>query len=431
MLMAVGALSLALTLIVSWLVYLNLTNLSKTRATGNGEAGGNKLNNNSEIISEFTWEKDPVTHSTLGPDATSVGKSAHAAPGGRSSTRGLAAGKPGKDINLTIPSSTLFDQDGIDVSIDYRRNESSGNFITRGNTFNFGMNKGFITILYKVENSKGTIETVSATTTYEIPVDEIFRNYRFIYTPATGKGEIFVNNIIVWSNSGSPQTAMSWKNAGNIIIGKEMDGGGKDIPVFDNLVIRSSGSLLPVAESLVNFMLESNGHGVRLHWTSAANNRVDNFALQRSINGIDFATIATIKADPKVSDDNEYVYNDQPSSSSEIFYYRLRQNFTDGKFIVHALSAIKLETEKNLSIERVNPMPFQKSFDISYFTPASGRVWIQLVDTKGKIRSSETFEVPQGKNVHVFRDHSNLESGTYTLNLVFGDRKVSAPITKS
>lgn len=430
LLMVVGALSIVLTLVTGWLVYLNMTQLSHTRASGNGDNGGNQLNRNSEIISEFTWEKDPVTHSTLGPDAISASSAAHAAPGGRSSTRGLAPGTNGKDIHLVIPSSPLFDQDGIDISIDYRRNESSGNFFSRGSSFNFGMNKGFITIAYRVDNKKGGYESVTASTDYEIPVDDVFRNYRFIYDPLNGKGEIFVNNIIVWSSSGSPLTSMYWKNAGNIIIGKEMNGGGKDIPVFDNLVIRSTGSLVPLAESLVNFMIESDGQGVKIHWSSAANDHADYFALQRSINGTDFTTIATIKANPNLADGDEYVYTDKPASSATIYYYRLRQNFRDGKFVVHPLSAIKLSVKKELSIERISPLPFNKSFDVSYFIPADGRVWIQLTDSKGKIRSSETYQVTQGKNVHVFRDQHNLESGTYTLNLIFGEQKVSSKVTK-
>ena len=431
LLMVVSIFTVTLSIVVSWMVYLNITNLSLTKATGAGDAGGSQLNSNCEIISEFTWEKDPVTHSTLGPDAISSGKSAHSLPGGRSSTGGLAAGTSGKGIDLTIPSSTIFDQDGIDISIDYRRNEPSGNFITRGNVFNFGINKGYIVIAYRVEDKKGGYQTVNATTDYEIPVDEIFRNYRFIYDPKKGKGEIFVNSVIIWSSDESPNTAMYWKNAGNVVVGKDMNGGGKDIPVFDNLVIRSTGSLTPINESLVNFMLETNGIGVNLHWSTSANDKAENFSLQRSVNGIDFTTVTTIKANPAMKEGDEYFYSDNPSSNSDVLYYRLRQNFKDGKFVVHPVSAIKVFIEKELSIERVNPMPFEKSFDISYFIPDDGRVWFQLTDAKGKIRSSETYKVSQGKNIHVFKDKNNLESGTYTLNIIFGEKKVSTKVIKA
>ena len=431
LLIIAGVLSIVVTLVISWMVYLNLSNLDKIKASGNSEAGGNQLNPNSEIISEFTWEKDPVTHSTLGPDAISAGKSSHCVSGGRSFTHGLSAGSSGKDIDLVIASSPVYDQDGIDISIDFRRFETSGNFFTRGSTFNFGMNKGFITISYRVDNKKGGYETVSCLTDYEIPSDENFRNYRFMYDPSKGKGEIFVNNIIVWSSTATPNTAMHWKGAGNIVIGKDMDGGGRDLAVFDNLVVRSTVSLTPLEESLMNFMVETTtGNGVRLHWSTVVNDRVESFALQRSINGIDFATIATVRANPKMTPDDEYVYVDQPQSEEPIYYYRLRQNFKDGKFMVHPLAAIKFDSEKDLSIERVNPMPFEKTFDISYFTPANGRVWIQITDASGKVRSSETFEAPRGKNVHVFKNKNPLESGTYTLNLIFGEKKVSTTVIK-
>src|SRR5580765_3272674 len=151
-------------------------------------------------------------------------------------------------------------------------------------------------------------------------------------------------------------TAMNWKDAGNIIIGKDMDGGGRDIPVFDNLVIRNTGSVTPLAESLINFMLESTNNSVKVHWASTTNDRSECFIIQRSVNGIDFSNIATLPSNPEMKSDEEYVYTDNTPSSGYVIYYRLRQNFKDGKFITHSVSAIKPGSKQMLSIERVNPM---------------------------------------------------------------------------
>ncbi|MBK6447352.1 MAG: hypothetical protein IPF81_19325 [Bacteroidetes bacterium] len=74
---------------------------------------------------------------------------------------------------------------------------------------------------------------------------------------------------------------------------------------------------------------------------------------------------------------------------------------------------------------------FDHSFDVSYFLPKSGRVWMQLSDSKGKVISTETFEAPQGKNVHVFKDQLNLEHGEYTLHLIFNNKKISTKVTKT
>ncbi|MEO8087476.1 MAG: hypothetical protein ABI763_11680 [Bacteroidota bacterium] len=428
MMVITGSLCLMFALTLGWLVFLNLSQNTRTSAS-NSEMGGAILNNG-EIISNFTWEKDPATKSTLGPDAIKISNTAHTAFGGRSSTGGLAPGLPAQDINMVLANSPLFDVEGIDVSVDFKRREPSGSFITRGKSIDFGFKKGFINISYRTIGLKGGFETVTATTDYEIPMDEQFRNYRFIYTPTTGKGELFVNSVVIWSNDGNKNSAMYWNDAGNIIIAKDIDGGGKDIPVLDNFVMRTTGSVSPLAESLINFMLIPSGNDIHVHWSSTANEKVDYFTIERSVNGVDFANLTNIPADLTIQEGDEYVYTDKSVNSPGIVFYRMRQTFKDGKFITHATSAIKIKTDKALTIDRIYPPTFQNSFNLAYFIPSSGRVWVQLIDEQGKIQCSETFEAPQGKNVYTFKDRKNMNTGTYTLNLVFDDKKVTAKVTK-
>ena len=419
-------------LTLGWLVYLNFDNLSKTRASGNGgEGGGTALNTTGEILTEFTWEKNPVSLATLGPDAIKCSKDAHSMNGGRSSTNGLSPGPNGKDIDLEFEATELFNQEGIDISIDYRRSEPGGSFFSRGNNFNFGIENNILIIAYRIENAKGGSEIVKERTNYEIPDDPLYRTYRFIYSPNSGKAEIFVNSVVVWSHQGPGNAPLSWKNAGNIVIGKNLNGNGVDKAILDNLVIRSTGSVSPLAESLLNFMLEPKEGVVKVHWSSSANDKVDYYTIERSINGVDFVNVSNVKSNHQKPEGEEYEYIDKTSASTSIVYYRLRQTFLNGKFVTHPLSAIKFKTEKDFAIERVNPQMFDHSFDVSYFLPKSGRVWMQLSDSKGKVISTETFEAPQGKNVHVFKDQLNLEHGEYTLHLIFNNKKISAKVTKT
>jgi hypothetical protein len=419
-----------ITIAVSVLVFMNINNIHKTRASATGtEGGGNNLNNG-EILLEFIWEKNPVTLATLGPDAIRSGKDAHVMSGGRSSSGGISPGPNGNNIDLEIKGIELFKQDGIDISIDFRRNEESGDFFSRGNVFNFGMQNGFLTITYCIENKKGRIETISEKTAYEIPEDPIFRNYRFIYTAANGKAEIFVNSIIIWQYQVEKNTPMAWNGAGNIVIGRNLNGNGVDRVVLDNLIVRSTGTVAPLAESLLNFMLESKDGGVKVHWSTSINEKVEYFSLERSIDGINFVGIANVPARPDTSED-EYTYTDRTTATTPLVYYRLRQTFKNGKFVTHALSALKLKTEKDFTIERISPIPFQKSCDISYYLPKSGRVWIQITDEKGKIYDTNSFEAPQGKNVHVFSDDKKLQPGNYTFSLMFDNKKLSMKVVKA
>lgn len=425
-----GSISFMLTLTAGIMVYLNINNVSKTRATATGTEGSGANLNNGDILTEYTWEKDPVTAATLGPDAIKVSKDAHSMPGGRSSTGGLSAGPNGKDIDLEIEGTELWNQEGIDISIDYSRNEKSGSFFSRENGFNFGMENGFITIAYRLENKRGGIESFKAKTEYEIPLDMNFRTYRFIYNPAKGKAEIFVNSVIVWSNQHNPNTPLSWKNAGNVTIGKGMNADGKDIAIFDNLIVRTAGNTAPLAESLLNFMLEEKDGGIKIHWSTSVNDKIKSFTIERSINGVDFMNVATVPVNPDITDSEEYTYLDRTKATTGIVYYRLRQTFTNGKFISHSLAAIKMQSEVNLTIEKINPMPFDKSFDIAYFLPKSGKVWIQITDEKGKTVDTQSFDAPKGKNVHVYKNEKIRESGTYTINLISDNKKVTRSIIK-
>ncbi|MBL0103487.1 MAG: hypothetical protein IPP51_06845 [Bacteroidetes bacterium] len=429
--LVVGTFSLVLTLSAGILVFLNLNNLSKTRVTATGEEGSGSSLNNGEIITEFTWESDPVTKATLGEDAISASSDAHSMKGGRSSTGGLSAGANGKDIDLEIQGNEMWNQEGIDISIDFSRNsEKSGSFLSRGNGFSFGMEDGYLAVSYRIENKRGGIETVKKKTNYEIPTDPIFRTYRFIYTPLTGKAEIFVNSVIVWNNQHDANTPLSWKNAGNIFIGKGMNGDGKDVAIFDNLVVRTAGNTAPLAETLLNFMLEAKTGGVNIHWSTSANDKIKYFTIERSINGVDFVNIANVASNPENSTGEEYTYFDQNTNGPSLLYYRIRQTFRNGKFVTHALSAIKFQTDKNFAIERVSPTPFDKSFDVSYFIPKSGRVWFQLCDEKGTVIKTESFEAPQGKNVRVIKAEEISKAGIYTLNVIFDNKKVSTKISK-
>lgn len=429
LLMVAGGLGISATLIVGWMVYLNIQDISKTRASANQLTSGTG-GSTEEILCEFTWEKDPVLSATLGPDAISSSLDAHSTTGGRASTRGLSAGKNGKNIDLVLEESELFNREGIDISIDYRGSETDGYFISRGMPFYFGIERSKLAIGYRTENESGSAVSVKEVTDYEIIRDDQYRTYRFTYSPITGRAEITVNGAPVWSHQGKSNSPLYWKNGGHLMIGKNMNGDGRDMAILDNLVIRSFGTSSPLAESLLNFMLENSHNDIRVHFSFAQEERINSYTLERSNNGIDFIKIATLHPGEAQSNESEYIYTDPKPQNSTVLYYRIRQNLKNGKSISHPISAIKVNASKNLSIERVNPASFSQSFDVSYFVPKAGRVWIQLQDPNGEIASTSTYDAQPGKNVHVFRDSKGLQKGKYILNIMFDNKKVSTEVVK-
>ena len=45
-----------------------------------------------------------------------------------------------------------------------------------------------------------------------------------------------MNSVVVWSHQGPGNVPLSWKNAGNIVIGKNLNGNGVDKAILDNLL---------------------------------------------------------------------------------------------------------------------------------------------------------------------------------------------------
>jgi hypothetical protein len=220
--------------------------------------------NNGEITIGFGWDEGLPLVSEIGPDGIDVCVHAECISGGKDNTLGLSAGNGMKNINLIIPKSEELNGEGIDIAIDYRRFEKSGDFYTRGKEFNFGMKDGKLAIKYKLTAANGKSYSINETTNYEIPEDMEFRNYRFIYTPTTGKGELLVDRVVVWNNQAAPQSKLTWNKSENIIIGNEMNGEGKPFPFFDNLVIRQTNASSKTPMELLSFSADLEGQFVKI-----------------------------------------------------------------------------------------------------------------------------------------------------------------------
>ena len=87
-----AVLSIFVTVTACILVYININNNTKTKASSTGFQGGGNDLGTGEIISEFTWEKNPVTIATLGPDGSKVNKEAHSMPDNCNAQREFISG---------------------------------------------------------------------------------------------------------------------------------------------------------------------------------------------------------------------------------------------------------------------------------------------------------------------------------------------------
>ena len=80
-----------------------------------------------------------------------------------------------------------------------------------------------------------------------------------------------------------------------------MNAEGKDIAIFDNFIVRTAGNTAPLAESLLNFMLEEKEGGIKIHWSTSVNDKIKSFTIERSINGVDFMNVSTVPVNPDLT----------------------------------------------------------------------------------------------------------------------------------
>lgn len=351
-----------------------------------------------QIVSQFTWDSNPVTEALIGPNATSVGSSAISSPGGTAGTNGLNPGSPKADINMIIPGSPTFDLACIDISIDYQRQESTADFFTRGAYFNLSAGS-FFSVSYRFNNGSGGFSTVNSGNVYAIPNDNIFRRYRFIYLPESGRGILMVDDVEVWSFDGPDNRDLYWEGAGDVMIGRSMDASGANTPTIDNLVIAQTFfSALPI--ELLSFEAnQKNDNEVELFWETASESQNDYFTIERSLDGVDWSEVARLNGAGNSNQYLSYTLTDTNVPNTFV-YYRLKQTDFNGEFRLSDIEQVDLSRTATLALH-------------AYPNPV-----INVLTVTGKEKELKELTVYNqiGQNITALINISVLNKETYLLN---------------
>ncbi len=316
--------------------------------------------NNGDVIIGFGWDEGNCLVSEMGPDAIDICMFAECIKGGKDSTLGLSAGNGMKNLNLILPNSEDLNGEGIDIAIDYRRLEKSGDFYSRGKDFNFGMKDGKLSIKYKLTATNGKSYAINETTNYIIPEDMEYRNYRFIYSPKTGKGEILVDRVVVWNNQAAPQSHLTWNKSEKVIIGNEMNGEGKPLAFFDNLVIRKTSSSSKTPMELLSFSAELNGQFVKLNWHTAKEFGTKEFIIEKSTDTKNYKEVGRVIGAGKSESLKEYTLQDSEPHIG-ITYYRLALSNSTAHSVWVPVIAFKLKPEQMIPVsETVQKLSSEK-----------------------------------------------------------------------
>jgi hypothetical protein len=196
----------------------------------------------------------------------------------------------------------------------------------------------------------------------------------------------------------------------------------------DWLVIRDPNSL-PIQLTAFNVIPKQTE--VYISWTTTAEINNDHFNVERSDDGVHFASIHQVNGAGNSSANLDYSFTDtNPIIGTN--YYRLKQTDYDGHYAYSETKVVRVPDfgTSTITIKDFGPNPFDKNFWINYHVLEKGPVTFQLTTQSGQLVHSEVINADQGANRYEFTDHSNLQQGIYLLNILHNGKAITQKLIK-
>lgn len=171
----------------------------------------------------------------------------------------------------------------------------------------------------------------------------------------------------------------------------------------------------PLPIELLYFSHTLDQNDVVLNWVTATETNNDYFTIERSIDGINYQTVQTVKGAGNSTRRLDYQWVDEGLSAGT-YYYRLRQTDFDGKFEVFGPIGVYININSPSELV-IYPNPTQNGLTIiSFDKPTSGTV--NIYTTYGEVIKEESFQAATSMPLQI-----NGEQGVYFANFILENGK--------
>lgn len=256
------------------------------------------------------------------------------------------------------------------------------------------------------------------------------------YTIATQPGVYYVitdetgnNNLgpaSFGNGSATTVTTDPFTQAGTYNVKLKAYSGGNCFSTTDASIVVTG--LLPL--NLVFFSAGKQANGVLLTWSTAYEQAVQSFEIERSNNTSDFKTIATVKAVGNSQVAQHYSYNDEGAAGA-IWYYRLKIKDNNSAAFKYSRVVIVRSASATI-ITAVAPNPFMQSVSFTYESPKQATINVSISDMTGRAIKSVRFNARTGTNLLVMDGLQDMPSGVYNFEILAdGVRTASQMLVKN
>lgn len=168
---------------------------------------------------------------------------------------------------------------------------------------------------------------------------------------------------------------------------------------------------LPV--KFASFNLARQESNILVQWSTAQEMNSKSFIIERSSDGINWSSIATVNAAGQSNTLLDYSYTDK-NVNGAIFYYRIKEVDIDNSFSYTSIKSIKMD---NSSVD-VKVIPASgNTFYVNFSQQVKSNVTMRLISMSGQVISQQMVSNPIGQVNFSTASHS---TGIYVLSVTDG-----------
>ncbi len=176
--------------------------------------------------------------------------------------------------------------------------------------------------------------------------------------------------------------------------------------------VYTTGCALPL--TLLNFTGTKSNNNVLLTWKTSNEINTSHFAVQRSLDAVDFSDIKIVPATPG-SVTTTYSFTDNVTGiKATKIYYRLKMVDKDGKFEMSKVVSVTLANQGLRFI--IKPNPAKNYFVITHDASASSDALVNIIDFSGRSVFKQTITLSGEQKINI----SALPKGVYMVTIKTG-----------
>ena len=196
--------------------------------------------------------------------------------------------------------------------------------------------------------------------------------------------------------------------SGNVNV--NLSGSATDLIKFSVIYTYCDNVLL--ASEITSFSASKKDDYVNLHWLTSNETPGGAYEVQKSNDGKNFVSLATVEAKPNASNAGDYEYNYVPQSTEKgTLYFRIKQIANGGDSKYSPVRIVDLGTSAKKGDIRLIPNPSNGAFSIVLTDNAVASDWtIELFNIKGQVISRKQ---AMNSTLAKFSMNESLQAGVY------------------